>query len=99
MYTFGYFWLVILAILGAINSSQADLQLNFYAKTCPKAEEIVQDYVHEHIPNAPSLAATLIRMHFHDCFVRVSIKKNPYSVANLHICTHVYECFVASTGL
>ncbi|XP_027127360.1 peroxidase 3-like [Coffea arabica] len=70
MYTFGYFWLVILAILGAINSSQADLQLNFYAKTCPKAEEIVQDYVHEHIPNAPSLAATLIRMHFHDCFVR-----------------------------
>ncbi|XP_027170394.1 peroxidase 3-like [Coffea eugenioides] len=70
MNAFGYFWLVILATLGAINSSPADLQLNFYAKTCPKAEEIVQDYVHEHIPNAPSLAATLIRMHFHDCFVR-----------------------------
>ena len=99
MGTFGYFWLVIWAILGAINSSQADLQLNFYAKTCPKAEEIVQDYVHEHIPNAPSLAATLIRMHFHDCFVRVSIKNIPPSIANLHTATYVYECFVASKGL
>ncbi|XVE74498.1 hypothetical protein DITRI_Ditri12bG0021600 [Diplodiscus trichospermus] len=44
--------------------------MNFYAKSCPKAEKIVQDYVKEHIPNAPSLAATFIRMHFHDCFVR-----------------------------
>ncbi|KAL3509673.1 hypothetical protein ACH5RR_029074 [Cinchona calisaya] len=70
MSTFGYFWFVMLAILGVISYSAADLQFNFYAKTCPKAEKIVQDYVHEHIPNAPSLAATLIRMHFHDCFVR-----------------------------
>ncbi|KAJ4976783.1 hypothetical protein NE237_001889 [Protea cynaroides] len=27
------------------------------------------NYVKEHIPNAPSLAAALLRMHFHDCFV------------------------------
>ncbi|KAM7481556.1 hypothetical protein LguiB_006139 [Lonicera macranthoides] len=38
--------------------------------SCPKAEKIVQDYVHDHIQNAPTVAATLLRMHFHDCFVR-----------------------------
>ena len=54
-------------------AARAQLQTNFYAKTCPNAEKIVQDYVHKHIPNAPSLAAALIRMHFHDCFVRVRV--------------------------
>ncbi|XP_074355688.1 peroxidase 39-like [Apium graveolens] len=51
-------------------ASRADLQMGFYSKSCPKAEKIVQDYVNKHIPNAPSLPAALIRLHFHDCFLR-----------------------------
>lgn len=72
---------LVLAIL--VVSTNADLQLNFYAKSCPKAEKIVLDFVNEHIPNAPPLAAALIRMQFHDCFVRVSV----YT----YICIYLYS--------
>ncbi|GLT98383.1 hypothetical protein SLE2022_158910 [Rubroshorea leprosula] len=61
---------IIMSLLASSIPTQAQLQLGFYSKSCPKAEKIVQDFVNKHIHNAPSLPATLIRMHFHDCFVR-----------------------------
>ncbi|PWA56365.1 peroxidase superfamily protein [Artemisia annua] len=67
------FWslgLMVVGVLSILGSVQGDLEMGFYSSSCPKAEKIVQDFVNQHIPNAPSLAATLIRMHFHDCFVR-----------------------------
>ncbi|CAL5211770.1 unnamed protein product [Lathyrus oleraceus] len=65
-----YFMVLIICVVAIIGSSDAELKLGYYGKSCPKAEEIVLKYVHQHIPNAPSLAAALIRLHFHDCFVR-----------------------------
>ncbi|KAL4361202.1 hypothetical protein GQ457_04G010360 [Hibiscus cannabinus] len=68
----GFLGVVITAfgLLAFIGSTHAQLQMDFYAESCPKAEKIISDYVGQHIPNAPSLAASFIRMHFHDCFVR-----------------------------
>jgi len=66
-----YFKALIICLIALIGSTQAQFQLGFYAKTCPNAEKIIWKYVAEHIPNAPSLAAALLRLHFHDCFINV----------------------------
>ncbi|XP_071700972.1 peroxidase 27-like [Rutidosis leptorrhynchoides] len=52
------------------NANGKDLKLGFYQKTCPKAEAIVKTTTANFISRAPSLAPALLRMHFHDCFVR-----------------------------
>ncbi|RYQ91874.1 hypothetical protein Ahy_B09g097917 [Arachis hypogaea] len=42
----------------------------FYVTTCPKAESIVKSMVQSHLNSDPALAAGLLSMHFHDCFVQ-----------------------------
>jgi len=42
----------------------------FYSRTCPRAESIVKSTVRNHLKSDPSLAAGLLRLHFHDCFVQ-----------------------------
>lgn len=64
-------WIVFMAVLAMASSTSASLHLGFYRKTCPSAEAIVRRTVSEAVANNPGLAAGLIRMHFHDCFVRV----------------------------
>lgn len=46
------------------------LALNFYDMRCPGVYSAVGNVVEETISKAPTLAAPLLRMHFHDCFVR-----------------------------
>lgn len=46
------------------------LSFDFYKKSCPKAESIVKDFLRKAIKKDVGLAAALIRLHFHDCFVQ-----------------------------
>ena len=47
------------------------LEVGFYAKSCPQAEVLTKKVILKSLSEAPSLAGPLLRMFFHDCFVRV----------------------------
>ncbi|KAM5580693.1 peroxidase 27 [Rosa sericea] len=64
------FSLQLLLVLFALDSTTYALQVGFYRKTCPNLEAIVHATTYNYISRAPTLAAPLLRMHFHDCFVR-----------------------------
>nr|GEY32770.1 peroxidase 27-like [Tanacetum cinerariifolium]GEY82585.1 peroxidase 27-like [Tanacetum cinerariifolium] len=66
--TLGFQLLLVALLLNIANGK--GLNLGFYKKTCPRAEAIVKRTTANFISRAPSLAAPLLRMHFHDCFVR-----------------------------
>ncbi|KAI8016139.1 Ribonuclease TUDOR 1 [Camellia lanceoleosa] len=50
------------------------LKLGFYHKTCQSIEAIVKETTARFFSRASTLAAPLIRMHFHDCFVRNDLR-------------------------
>ncbi len=59
---------VLLLLVG----STGGLQVGYYDTSCPIAEDIVKFVVREFHSTDPFFAAGILRMHFHDCWVRVS---------------------------
>lgn len=62
---------VLIAVLAA--ATEAQLTADFYANTCPTAVKTVADLVWAKVLKDPTVAAGLLRLQFHDCFVRVSV--------------------------
>lgn len=68
--------LLIILVAATIVCSEADakkLTPNFYSSSCPKLESIVNKGVAKAIKNETRIGASLLRLHFHDCFVNVHI--------------------------
>ena len=64
------YFATLVAILIPIN---AQLTPDFYDKVCPQALPIIRQITKQAILREPRMGASLLRLHFHDCFVNVSL--------------------------
>ncbi|XP_031125570.1 peroxidase 44-like [Ipomoea triloba] len=63
-------FIVFFCIVHHLANVSAQLQVGFYGSTCPRAESIVREVVRTGFAKDRSITPALLRMYFHDCFVR-----------------------------
>ncbi|GFP83539.1 lignin-forming anionic peroxidase [Phtheirospermum japonicum] len=59
-----------LTLTSIITPTQAQLSPTYYSTTCPNLVNIVRTSIRQAIGRDRRMAASLIRLHFHDCFVQ-----------------------------
>ncbi|KAJ6405952.1 hypothetical protein OIU84_013842 [Salix udensis] len=59
-----------LLVISQMASPVSALSINYYDQTCPKLESAVTEAVKKATMNDKTVPAALLRMHFHDCFIR-----------------------------
>ncbi|XP_026664467.1 peroxidase 57-like [Phoenix dactylifera] len=60
----------IALLLANLLATSLSLEIHFYRNSCPRAELIVSQVVRRHFQRDLSVPAGLLRLYFHDCFVR-----------------------------
>ncbi|EYU30092.1 hypothetical protein ABFS82_05G043200 [Erythranthe guttata] len=60
----------LFSIFVVLPLSEAQLSATFYDRTCPTAVTIIRNSIRQAVSRERRMAASLIRLHFHDCFVQ-----------------------------
>lgn len=68
---------LVSVIMFSVFSAGYGLSSNYYQKTCPDVESIVTYAVKNAVAKDKTVPAALLRLHFHDCFIRVYRKFLP----------------------
>ncbi|EYU30722.1 hypothetical protein ABFS82_11G052600 [Erythranthe guttata] len=62
--------LILCSIVSSFCSSANSLSLNYYSKTCSNVDSIISKVVKDATSKDNTVPAALLRLHFHDCFIR-----------------------------
>uniref|UniRef100_A0A453I5D4 Plant heme peroxidase family profile domain-containing protein n=1 Tax=Aegilops tauschii subsp. strangulata TaxID=200361 RepID=A0A453I5D4_AEGTS len=61
---------VAVLLLGLAAAASAQLSATFYDASCPSALATIKSGVTAAVSKEPRMGASLLRLHFHDCFVQ-----------------------------
>lgn len=73
--------LMEMMVISGFRIGSDGVSMDYYLMSCPFVEPVVKDIVNRALEDDPTLAAALIRMHFHDCFIQVpshSLSLSPF---------------------
>lgn len=76
--------LTLTSLCAGTSGPGAYLYPQFYQHSCPRAQDIVRSVVAKAVAKETRMAASLLRLHFHDCFVKVQAR--PFLAAQ---CRHL----------
>lgn len=62
-------WVMILSVIVLSGTGQAELSSTFYDSSCPNLSTIVSSQVASAVAAEARMGASLMRLHFHDCWV------------------------------
>lgn len=69
----GLIFAMIFAVFAIVKPAEGALDAHYYDQSCPAAEKIILETVRNATLYDPKVPARLLRMFFHDCFIRVCI--------------------------
>ncbi|PQQ12097.1 peroxidase P7 [Prunus yedoensis var. nudiflora] len=80
VYVFVTTFFVAAAIVLVPTTCTAQLTSDFYKQSCPQALQIIRSVVQRAINREARMGASLLRLHFHDCFVNLGGPSYSYEV-------------------
>ncbi|KAL5219047.1 hypothetical protein ABZP36_019731 [Zizania latifolia] len=75
----------LLALAAALGARAWPLSPAYYDESCPHVYDTVRRVIQEARVGDPRIPASLIRLHFHDCFVNVSSAQHCSSRARVRM--------------
>ena len=84
---------ITLIVVLLCQNVHSQLQAGFYRNSCDCAESIVKDEVRNSFIKDQGVAAGLVRLHFHDCFVTVSKRAKSLILLALMLWFHTNRMF------
>jgi hypothetical protein len=87
-------------LLAAPSAEAGGLKVGYYNKKCKGVEDVVKGHIIRAIKKNPRVGAALVRLVFHDCFVRVCPLiinfRSETRIFNLHVLVCHFDIILCS---